>query len=70
MEQKIKHEALFPSFREGPSGKKLIFCFRMIKLNFVFQSNFQGGNRSPRDHSLPSNGKGKTGRGDLKWLVD
>ena len=70
MEQKIKHEVLFPSFREGLSGKKLIFCFRMIKLNLVFQSNFQDGNMSPRDHSLPSTGKGETGRGDLKWFVD
>jgi hypothetical protein len=70
MEQKIKQEVLFPSFREGLSGKKLIFCFRMIKLNFVFQSNFQDGNMSPRDHSFPSNGKGETGRGDLKWFVD
>jgi hypothetical protein len=70
MEQKIKQEVLFPSFREGLSGKKLIFCFRMIKLNLVFLPDFRDGNLSLVTIPSPPTGNVKPGMGDLKWFVD
>jgi len=33
-------------------AKQLIFCFRMIKLDFVFLSDFRDGNMSPLENLI------------------
>jgi hypothetical protein len=44
---------VFPIFQERAIwGKGLIFCFRMIKLNFVFLSDFQDGSISFHENSI------------------